>query len=98
MSTQQPPKPSARPVPSARPLSVPAEDAWEVRPQYRRILVALRDVIDRATSLRTLLGNAGDLLHALLDAERITIWARDERTQQLSSIARTGSQQSSRCV
>jgi type II secretory ATPase GspE/PulE/Tfp pilus assembly ATPase PilB-like protein len=95
MSTQQPPKPSARPVPSGRPLSVPTEDAWEVRPQYRRILVALRDVIDRATSLRTLLGNAGDLLHALLDAERITIWARDERTQQLSSIARTGAQQTS---
>ena len=87
MSTQIPPRPSARPQ------SIPAEDAWEVRPQYRRILAALRDVVERATSLRALIANAGDLLHALLDAERITLWARDERTHQLTSIARTGTQQ-----
>ncbi|MEZ4392313.1 MAG: ATPase, T2SS/T4P/T4SS family [Polyangiales bacterium] len=84
--TTQPPRPSSRVAAS--------EDAWEVRPQYRRILGALRDVIDRATSLRMLISNAGDLLHALLDAERITIWARDDRTHELTSIARTGTQQS----
>lgn len=93
MSTQ-PPRPSARAPASLRPQQDGSEDAWEVRPQYRRILATLRDVIDRATSLRTLISNAGDLLHALLDAERITIWARNDRTHELTSIARTGAQQS----
>ena len=64
--------------------------SWEPRPRYRALLLALREVIAAAASLRALLLNSGDLLHALLDAERITVFAADERSASLYSIARSG--------
>ncbi|MEZ4405976.1 MAG: GspE/PulE family protein [Polyangiales bacterium] len=66
------------------------EYGWEERPRYRRLLAALDDVVDAAASLRQLLVNAGDLLHALLDAERVAVWAVDVRNQSLYSLARSG--------
>lgn len=64
--------------------------SWEPRPRYRALLSALREVVAAATSLRALLMNSSDLLHALLDAERITVFAVDERSRSLYSIARSG--------
>ena len=64
--------------------------SWEPRARYRALLLALREVIAEAASLRALLLNSGDLLHALLDAERITVFAADERAESLYSIARSG--------
>ncbi len=64
--------------------------SWEPRPRYRALLLALREVVAAANSLRALLVNASDLLHALLDAERITVFALDERASTLYSIARSG--------
>lgn len=64
--------------------------SWEPRPRYRALLLALREVVAAATSLRALLVNSSDLLHALLDAERITVYALDERAGSLYSIARSG--------
>lgn len=64
--------------------------SWEPRPRYRALLFGLREVIGAAASMRALLQNSGDLMHALLDAERVTVFAADERTGSLYSIARSG--------
>ncbi|MBK6529773.1 MAG: GAF domain-containing protein [Deltaproteobacteria bacterium] len=64
--------------------------SWEPRARYRALLLALREVIAAASSLRALLLNSGDLLHALLDAERVTVFATDERGASLYSVARSG--------
>jgi GAF domain-containing protein len=64
--------------------------SWEPRARYRALLLALREVIAAAATLRALLLNSGDLLHALLDAERVTVFATDERGASLYSVARSG--------
>jgi type II secretory ATPase GspE/PulE/Tfp pilus assembly ATPase PilB-like protein len=73
-------------------LQVPSADdfSWEPRARYRALLLALREVVAAAATLRALLLNSGDLLHALLDAEGVTVFAADERSASLYSIARSG--------
>nr|MBK7065121.1 GspE/PulE family protein [Deltaproteobacteria bacterium] len=77
---------------TSEPLQASSADdfSWEPRPRYRALLLALREVIAEAPSLRALLLNSGDLLHALLDAEHITVFVTDERSESLYSIARSG--------
>ncbi|MDO9020324.1 MAG: GspE/PulE family protein [Deltaproteobacteria bacterium] len=77
---------------SSDPHQAPSADdfSWEPRARYRALLLALREVIAAAASLRALLLNSGDLLHALLDAERVTVFAADERGASLYSVARSG--------
>lgn len=95
--SQRPPAPpSGQPqqlrVPSLRPPGslAPEQDTWEARPKYRTLLAALREVVVSAQSLKPLLLNAANLLHALLDAERVTIFALDPNNTFLRSLARSG--------
>jgi hypothetical protein len=95
--SQRPPAPpSGQPqqlrVPSLRPPGslAPDQDTWEARPKYRTLLAALREVVTSAQSLKPLLLNAANLLHALLDAERVTIFALDPNNTFLRSLARSG--------
>ena len=95
MAPSQRPPPLGAP-PAAPPPTVPSQrppppdaDAFESRPRYRALLVALREVVASATSMKELLRNARDLLHALLDAERVTLFATDPRNTTLWSLARS---------
>jgi len=66
-----------------------ARDAFEARPRYRTLLGALRDLVDDARTLNELLVKTGDLLHALLDAERVNLFATNPCNTLLWTLART---------
>ncbi len=89
LPTQRPPA-HGRPSTSVGPTPQPeAPDAFEARPRYRTLLGALRDLVDGSRSLRELLVKAGDLLHALLDAERVNLFATDPCNTLLWTLARS---------
>ncbi len=94
-SQRPPPTPSQQP-PSQRPPPPAAADAFESRPRYRTLLLALREVVASARSLKDLLLNARDLLHSLLDAERVNLFATDPRNTLLWTLARSGGEASLR--
>jgi type II secretory ATPase GspE/PulE/Tfp pilus assembly ATPase PilB-like protein/GAF domain-containing protein len=76
--------------PSQTAVPVVDRDGFEQRPRYRTLLVALREVVASARSLKDLLLNARDLLHSLLDAERVNLFATDPRNTLLWTVARSG--------
>ncbi len=77
-------------APSAAPTQPDTRDGFEARPRYRTLLVALREVVSSARTLKDLLLNARDLLHSLLDAERVNLFATDPRNTLLWTLARSG--------
>ncbi|MFO0647841.1 MAG: GspE/PulE family protein [Polyangiales bacterium] len=78
------------PVTASAPPAADQRDIFESRPRYRTLLIALREVVESARSLKDLLLNARDLLHSLLDAERVNLFATDSRNTLLWTVARSG--------
>ncbi len=97
--SQRPPAPPAAPTSSAAPPRVVSQrppppeaprsdDSFESRPRYRALLGSLRAAVSAAATMKDLLRGVHDLLHALLDAERVTLFATDPRNTTLWALAR----------
>ncbi len=89
--------PSGAPaVASSQRPAIDARNGFEERPRYRTLLVRLREAVAEAQSLRDLLAQSRELLHSLLDAERVNLFAIDVRNTYLWMLARSGGEASLR--
>jgi type II secretory ATPase GspE/PulE/Tfp pilus assembly ATPase PilB-like protein len=81
--------PSTVPDPTQPPPPGADRDAFEARPRYRTLFGALRDLVEGSASLHALLAQSGDLVHALLDAERVNLFVTDPCNTLLWTLARS---------